>query len=255
MSAPVNGAVFYSGQSMLDGSPIVAIATGINRPSANPKTGAMVQTWIMREDMAPTAAAATGADVSICGGCPQRPAMGGGCYVVLWQAPLWVYKAFRSGRYPKVPAAWIGELCRLQGRPLRIGSYGDPAAVPVAVWERALEGAPGRTGYSHQWARLRSDRWRNLLMASCDSTAELELARARGWRAFLTVDQDTERPPKGAVWCPASPEGGRRATCATCQLCQGARVQAADVAIRVHGAAAGRHTANLTTIGRKDATA
>jgi hypothetical protein len=42
--------VLYRGPSLLDGSPIVAIAT---IGSTNVKTGPMVQTWILRADMNP----------------------------------------------------------------------------------------------------------------------------------------------------------------------------------------------------------
>ena len=62
--------VFYRGPSMLDGAPIVAIAT-IARTS-NVKTGAMVQTWIMRADTNPIDAARHGLDSSICGTCVHR---------------------------------------------------------------------------------------------------------------------------------------------------------------------------------------
>jgi hypothetical protein len=49
---------------MLDGEPIVVIATGFKRSSANPKTGDMLRTWILRRDVAPFAAIHNGADVS-----------------------------------------------------------------------------------------------------------------------------------------------------------------------------------------------
>lgn len=48
-----NGFVLYEGPSVLDGAPIVAIAT---MSTKNAKTGAMVQTWILRANMAPLAA-------------------------------------------------------------------------------------------------------------------------------------------------------------------------------------------------------
>jgi hypothetical protein len=57
---------------MIDGEPIVVIATGFKRSSANPKTGDMLQTWILRRDVAPFAAIHNGADASICGDCPLR---------------------------------------------------------------------------------------------------------------------------------------------------------------------------------------
>ena len=43
--------VIYRGPSLLDGAPIVVIATVTD---TNSKTGAMVQTYIIRSDMPPT---------------------------------------------------------------------------------------------------------------------------------------------------------------------------------------------------------
>ena len=71
------GVVLYRGPSKLDGEPIVCIATGLKAPSKNPKTGTMVQTWILREDVAPHKAQKTGEDSSVCGDCPLRPLMKG----------------------------------------------------------------------------------------------------------------------------------------------------------------------------------
>ena len=65
------GFVFYRGKSPIDGAPIVAIAT---LESKNGKTGDMVQTWILREDISPLMAIKTGADRSICGNCVHRGA-------------------------------------------------------------------------------------------------------------------------------------------------------------------------------------
>ena len=50
----VNGFVFYRGPSMLNGKPIVAIATGIAKQSTNTKTGGgIIQTFILSEDGKP----------------------------------------------------------------------------------------------------------------------------------------------------------------------------------------------------------
>jgi len=65
----IRGFVLYHGASTLDGAPIVAIAT---LKTANRKTGDMVQTWIMREDIKPVESIHTGADSSVCGDCPLR---------------------------------------------------------------------------------------------------------------------------------------------------------------------------------------
>src|SRR6188768_1675463 len=50
------GIVLWEGASLLDGAPVVAIANKIMGKSANGKTGAMVQTFIIRSDMDPVAA-------------------------------------------------------------------------------------------------------------------------------------------------------------------------------------------------------
>jgi hypothetical protein len=57
---------------LIDGSPIVVIVNKIDG-SDNAKTGAMVQTFIIRSDIAPVAALQSGADYAICGDCEHRP--------------------------------------------------------------------------------------------------------------------------------------------------------------------------------------
>jgi hypothetical protein len=68
----------WRGPSPVDGAPIVLIITGLSalpsEQSDNRKTGPMVQTYILRQDMAPVAAMMAGMDRSICGDCPLRPA-------------------------------------------------------------------------------------------------------------------------------------------------------------------------------------
>ena len=76
----LRGVILYDGASMLDGEPIVVIAT---LETSNRKTGEMVQTWIIRSDIAPTDAAKSGDDKSICGACPHRHYSKGACYVNL----------------------------------------------------------------------------------------------------------------------------------------------------------------------------
>lgn len=209
------GLLLYSGPSMLDGHPIVVVATGLGRPSSNKKTGPMVQTWILRADMGPQAAVAMGADVSICGGCPHRGHLGidRSCYVAVSRAPASVYKAWRRGVYrDAVPGDFAGKL-------VRIGSYGDPAAVPGAVWTRVASEAKGVSGYTHQW------RWathlRRFAMASVDSVQEAFEAQAAGWRTFRVAEGFDPLPFESL--CPASDEGGHRTDCASCLRCNGSR--------------------------------
>ena len=95
------GVVLYDGPSKIDGAPIIAIACRITEASNNGKTGAMVQTFIMRRDIAPHIALKSGDDSSVCGDCPLRPIYKGPtrCYVRVYQAPLSVWNAYHRGRY------------------------------------------------------------------------------------------------------------------------------------------------------------
>ena len=102
------GYIAYEGPSAIDGAPIVVIVNKINDKSANAKTGALVQTFILRADVPPTEALASGADVSICGACPHRPILAkqsgeAPCYVNVGRAPLAVWHAYKRGRYARAP--------------------------------------------------------------------------------------------------------------------------------------------------------
>ena len=90
LKSKTNGVVLYEGPSQIDGAPIVMIAVGLLQGSTNTKTGAMVQTYILRQDMPPIEAVKTGADESICGGCTHRGDGTGkkrSCYVTLIHGP------------------------------------------------------------------------------------------------------------------------------------------------------------------------
>lgn len=235
-----NGLVLYKGPSLLDGKPIVVIATGLANSSSNSKTGDIIQTWIIRSDIKPTDAINTGDDASICGSCPHRGTIENGknvgrsCYVTVFQAPLNVYKTYHRGRYP----LWNGDPEVFSGRKVRLGAYGDPAAVPRKVWRDVLAKASGWTGYTHQWANLHiDDRLRQWCMASADSAGEQAVAEARGWRTFR-VRTSEENLAVTEIACPASDEAGKVTQCANCMLCGGGSKLAKSIAIIAHGSAA-----------------
>jgi len=227
------GFIFYRGPSPIDGAPIVAIAT---LKSKNSKTGDMVQTWILREDISPLDAIATGEDQSICGNCAHRGTAKRKrtCYVDAGKAPSMVFDAYHRGQYidlsddPGTVAMLIAQ------RIVRMGAYGDPAMVPVAKWRMLLAAAAGRTGYTHAWRRMWAQSLRPYVMASVDSVAEQDIARAMGWRTFR-VRAETEPLQSNEFACPASPEGGQRKQCITCKACDGGRATKASAAIIVHG--------------------
>ena len=248
-----NSAVFYRGPSELTGDPIMAVLTGLRVRSHNPKTGPMLQTWILRSDMTPMAAVASGADDAICGTCPLRgsleartihmkhtkqgPSMkfGRACYVPYWQAPNNVFRGANDAL--QLEPAELAPLVR--GRFVRVGSYGDPAAVPFAVWDRALAAIAGWTGYTHAW-RVCDQRLRDLIMASVESEAGALEAQQLGWRTFRARQGSIENPHYGLaeneVICPASNEADHRLTCQQCGLCRGrASTSTKSIATLAHG--------------------
>lgn len=228
----LRGYEIYRGPSMLDGAPIVAVLT---LRSGNVKTGNMAQLWIMPDNgKPPHKTLADGSDASVCGDCRHRGDGKGkqrSCYVTLFQGPRSVWQAWWNGTYP----SWQGETI---GKNIRFGAWGDPAALPVDVLRRLQDASTGHTGYTHQWAAKRGAYTVNrmLLMASADSLAEKATANARGWRTFRVTDRDDLQPDE--IWCPATPEGGKRTVCDSCRLCQGAQVRAKNIAVRVHGSGA-----------------
>lgn len=237
------GHIIYSGPSLLDGKPIVAIALTKSR---NTKTANMVQTYIIRSDIDPREASKSGEDYSICGTCPHRGIAHDGpgvlaknrsCYVVIGQGPLIVYKSLRRGIYPVATGhAAIASLGA--GRMVRLGTYGDPAAVPAYVWESLISQAAGHTAYSHQAETKGADYRPSLFMRSADTLAQAEDAWKARARTFRIV-RDVSEVVKGAeILCPASEEAGQKTTCERCGLCGGSSVKAKSIAIVAHGAGA-----------------
>lgn len=233
-----NGVVLWEGASAIDGAPIVVIATGLGRATRNEKTGDMVQTWVLRRDVAPHVAVKTGEDASVCGDCQHRPVNGGSCYVKVFQAPLSVWNAYKRGVYPQVTLLEASEL--VADRMVRFGSYGDPAAVPFGVWLALTLKAKGWTGYTHQW-RSCDPAFKRLCMASADSLGDLIEAQAQGWRTFRVRTADEAPLAKREFVCPASAEAGHKTACASCRACMGTDAKAkASPVIIAHGATARR---------------
>ena len=224
-----SSAIIYRGPSELDGQPIIVIVTGIDGSSKNGKTGPMLQTWVLRSDIETHIAAKTGADASICGACPLRwtESKGRACYVRPSDAPLKVFRAARDGRYDDKTPAEVNRLAN--GRPIRVGSYGDPAAVPVSVWAD-LVGTGRATSYTHGWRT--SPELRDLCMASVENEADAATAQRAGWRTFRVQNpEDHGAPLANEIECPADTRG---ITCFDCGLCRGS-LRAKNIVITGHG--------------------
>lgn len=231
-----NGYVLYEGPSKLDGAPIVVIAVGLKSKSTNSKTGGMVQTYILRSDIGPIEAVKTGADASICGDCPHRGDGTGGersCYVTLIHGPRSVYAAYKRGSYTKASAFEAAEL--FDGKMVRLGTYGDPTAAPLALWTVALKKAAGWTGYTHQWRTIPKS-WAKLVMASADTEKDMTEAHAAGYRTFRVTSHANENISGLEIICPASEEAGKKTECFSCKACMGTSAKAkVSIQIAAHG--------------------
>ena len=244
------GYIAYEGPSLIDGKPIVVIVNKLDG-SDNEKTGAIVQSFIIRADVAPVEALKTGADESICGACPHRPILAktngqAPCYVNVGRSVRAVYDAYKRGRYTRADAATIARA--LAGKIVRLGTYGDPAAAPVTMWAQITRYAAGRRGYTHQWQRADFDAaaWAPLVMASADSIDEAAKANLLGMRVFrVSMGVDVQA---GEAMCPASAEAGKRATCAKCTLCSGTSIQARDVVIADHAVGHARRVIKIGSV-------
>lgn len=235
-------AIIYQGPSLIDGKPIVVLA---QRGSGNRKTGDMLQTFILRADVDPITASRQGDDFSICGNCPHRgqahdgdkgQAKGRTCYVTLAHGPLGKFKVFARGGYKSIEGhkaiAAFGA-----GQMVRIGTYGDGAAVPSYIWDSLCADAKGWTAYTHQNGVDGAATDPNRFMTSAESKAEAAAAWAMGQRTFRVISDVTDVVAGREILCPASEEAGKRATCDRCGLCAGASVKAKSIAIVAHGTA------------------
>lgn len=220
--------VFYDGPSVLTGDRVIGVTTGLSIGSANRKTGEMAQAWILRADMPPMDAKRKNLDDAICGDCSMRGegGFGASCYVTPWLGPNNVWKKWSVGGYENAHRSST-EI------PVRLGAYGDPAAIPFHVWDTYLHGSAGWIGYTHQWVTCDQE-FRRMLMASVDNSCEMSLAQSYGWRTFRVRGKND---PIGVCEfvCPASNESGHRTTCRECLLCAGTSSPARSVVIMAHG--------------------
>jgi hypothetical protein len=236
------GYIIYNGPSVLDGAPIIMLLT---TKTNNRKTGDMVQTWILRSDLSPLDASKAKLDGSICGHCPHKWSVGGACYVNLGQAPMSIYRAYKRGSYTDLshPAATplrnqiLGKI--LHNRKVRLGAYGDPAAVPTKILRDLVTFASGHTGYTHQLRHKNFDpEVLQYCMASTETVKTSQLAWASKARTFRIVKDITEMKQDGSeIECLSDSKG---MSCADCMLCGGKSEGRPNIAIVVHGSRANK---------------
>lgn len=255
----LQSAIIYRGKSLLDGKPIVVIAT---YTESNSKTGQTLQTYVLRADVDPITASRLGEDYSICGNCPHRgtPAPDNAtgtakdrtCYVQLFQGSRAVYDKYKRGGYTDIShdLLAIQELGR--GRLVRLGSYGDPAIVDSNLWRVLVSEAVGYTGYTHQSGVKGASVDYGLTMVSADSKKQAQGYHLNNKRTFRVIPV-AEWQAKGnaallktEILCLATKEAavmrgdGLTLTCEQCKLCSGSKPttgkQPRSIAIVAHGA-------------------
>jgi hypothetical protein len=109
--------IIYHGPSLYDGAPIVVIGTFTK---SNSKTGGVVQTYILRDDIDPRDASKGGQDVSICGSCPHRGEVNDGSCAQDRQEPD-LLRQPRAGCLDHVASAAAWRLSRRAGRRIARG--------------------------------------------------------------------------------------------------------------------------------------
>ena len=214
-----NSVEIWRGPSRIYGRRIVVIVSGYTtKPKdANDKTGNMIQTYILVQDSDPIRAVAEGLDVSICGGCVHRKNKKTGkrsCYVNLGQGPLSVWRAWMRGNIRAVSPMLASEMAT--GRAVRLGTYGDPAAVPAHVWRELLTYASKWTGYTHQAASPKFQDVLEWCQVSADLVDDAIAARRAGVGSFRVLVPG-EEPQPWEEMCP-SLQGVK---CEDCGACSG----------------------------------
>ena len=249
--AKPNGFIIYRGPSVLDGEPIVVVAIP---KSGNSKTDSMLQTFIMRSDVPPLEALKSGDDYSVCGDCLARPSNQGWCYVNVAQSVNMVYKSLtqapiiRKGidtgntykPYCDISDNWLAITALGTDKDNRLGTYGDPAAVPLDVWHYLNACAHGWNGYTHQW-RTCSPAYAKYCMASIDKPCDTLTAEMMGYRCFIAHVEGEDKPTDTAhkvATCPADKQvhGEALASCKSCLGCGGTAGRGSTHrSITVHG--------------------
>ena len=192
----------------------------------------MAQVLICPANVPPYEAVKNGADSAVCQACPLRPLMGGGCYVTTGKYIPRVYEVAKD-QVPDLDAACAA--IRHSGLTLRVGAWGDPAAVPFEVIERLVDAARSATGrarhtmYTSSWQTC-DQRLRDVAMASVRTPQERDYAKAAGWRTFRV------KVPEAPVLARerACPGSKHEVTCSQCLLCSGGMV-GGDIVVDAHG--------------------
>jgi hypothetical protein len=197
-----------------ESSDLVCIAT---RDSDNSKTGNMIQLWIMARNVHPVESRRTGHDATLqCQGCPH--ASNQGCYVSPL-ALMAIWRAFKAGSYSHLAMGTPEWAAFFDGASVRLGAYGNPSMLPLAMLEDICARAYMHTGYFHDWHLMPVDlakSYGRFLMASCEPS-NVQFAQNLGLRTFTVVSEAPSDRSLG-IECLSDTKGIQ---CIDCGLCDG----------------------------------
>jgi hypothetical protein len=209
-------------------APITILVNGFRRPSANKKTGPMIQVYFTPSGIHPVEALKTGKDRSVCYRCPQRHSTGGGCYVGAYTLTS-IPTAVDNASTVSADQATAHHLWRtlLKGRAVRFGTWGDPASAPPDIIVPMMQATEHRTAYTH--FPKRAPHLKGLAQASCESPKQAAKLQADGWRTFRASRSPAATVTADEILCPYYTTGIQ---CIACGLCDG---QSANVVAPIHG--------------------
>jgi len=129
-------------------------------------------------------------------------------------------------------------------RMVRMSAIGDPARADrkalFNAWKLAKQLKLAFVGYTHFHQEQDNSKLKSVLMASCDTVADADVAVSQGWRATAIVPYDFKGKrfitPAGnhAVICPAQSQ--ENITCNDCLLCDASKnTRFSVVAFKDHG--------------------
>lgn len=184
--------------------------------SSNRKTGDMIQTYLLDKSRLKSEKSVFGAKCQDCSMVKE-------CYVsrdkLSVRRSLVLTLEGQRATYQKRLLG--GVLPLLKGRLIRLGTYGDPSAIPLRDLARICSSAKGHTGYTHFWREI-DEGYSAYLMSSCETLADELLSNALGYRAFrvLLDAHEVHETSKKSVQCLNASVG---LTCAECLLCSGSQ--------------------------------
>lgn len=215
--------------------------------SNNSKTGDMIQIWIMSKLVHPVVSRRTGHDATLqCQGCPH--ASNQGCYVSPL-ALMAIWRAYKAGSYSHLEFGSSEWASFFNHASVRLGAYGNPSMLPLAMLEDITNRAAMHTGYFHDWRLMPIElakAYGRFLMASCEPS-NVVYAQNLGLRTFTVVSESPSDSRLG-IECLADKSGLQ---CSQCGLCDGTSRSSnrakrlPSVWIKAHGYQTTKATANL----------